>query len=80
MLPPFRDAPIQDDPNGLVLCERSVEEPVEMLVVGCNDDDLADPFWLVVGTPSPYSPHELVERALPSAIAGEPDAPQDFDG
>jgi hypothetical protein len=33
----------------------------------------------VYGMPHPQSPHELVERALATAITGEPDAPQDFD-
>jgi len=80
MLPPFRDAPIQEDSNSLVLCERSLEKVVEMLAIACNDDELSDAFRLVVKTPRPHSPHELVERALASAIASEPDAPQDFDG
>jgi hypothetical protein len=33
----------------------------------------------VYGMPHPQPPHELVERALATAITGEPDAPQDFD-
>jgi len=33
---------------------------------------------LVYGTLHPQPPHELVERALATAITGEPDAPQDF--
>src|SRR2546428_2129569 len=77
--PPFRDAPIQEDSNGLVPYERSLEILVEMPAIACDDDKLSGLLRLVVKTPSPHSPHELVERALASPIAREPDAPQDFD-
>src|SRR5438874_1928715 len=30
------------------------------------------------GTPHPQPPHELIERALATAVTGEPGAPQDF--
>src|SRR6266850_4456173 len=80
VLPPFRDTLIKKDANGLVSYERSLEKFVEMLAVAGDDDELSGLLRLAVETPSPHSPHELVERALASPIAGEPDAPKDFAG
>src|SRR5713101_2401335 len=80
MLPPFPDAPIQEDSNGLVLYEPSLENVVEMLAIACDDDELSGILRLVVKAPSSHSPYELVERAFASTKAGEPHAPQDFDG
>jgi hypothetical protein len=48
MLATLRDAPIKEDSNGLVPCERSLEMLVEKLAIGRDDDELLDPLLLFV--------------------------------
>jgi hypothetical protein len=41
ILAPFHEAPIQDDLNGRVAFERSLEKAVKVLPIGCDDDELS---------------------------------------
>jgi len=43
-LPPVHEPPIQENANGLVPCERSLEMLVEIPAIACDDDELLDRF------------------------------------
>lgn len=47
--PPLHDAPIKEDSNGLVPCERPLEMLVQIPAIAGDDDELPDRLRLVVG-------------------------------
>src|SRR5437870_6603770 len=59
-----------------VACPENIARDIGCLLLTHTSIRAAGP---VSGAPHPQPAHELVERALATAITRQPDAPQDFD-